>query len=399
VGLLSWPASAISQTQDITCDSGNGEYSTQFFGVTISVAPVHRGGFAERTCGATLSWNDQEMSVESDAAQVGIDVLGSDLGFGHPVVSFQIDRSVNGTARMYRIYSLTKPPRLLYTLAGGHSYSAADTDLDDRIEIWTDDAAGVDGFEGVPLKDLDLVPTVVFRFEKGRLTDASSEFRSQYDMQISSLRAQLDPRDLADFKNSDGVLSMNMNRALDQFHRLIRTKIKVLEIVWLYLYSGRDQKAWSALADMWPSSDQERIRLAIIKAHNDGILRNVAGVSHRERFKYHAEIYDVVSDSGVVGGAMSLAGGTREENPKPPVIQPRSILLRRLPLQPGEEFSRADEVVELVVDAAGKVRSAKIMHGEDKKLIEATAGWQFIPAFRDGAPVACRFRLKVWNLQ
>jgi hypothetical protein len=51
--------------------------------------------------------------------------------------------------------------------------------------------------------------------------------------------------------------------------------------------------------------------------------------------------------------------------------------------------------LELVVDVAGKVHSAKVINGVDKPLIEATAGWQFIPAFRDGRPIACRFRLSL----
>jgi hypothetical protein len=32
-------------------------------------------------------------------------------------------------------------------------------------------------------------------------------------------------------------------------------------------------------------------------------------------------------------------------------------------------------------------------------LAEAALGWHFIPAFRDGRPVACRFRLRVWPLE
>jgi hypothetical protein len=55
--------------------------------------------------------------------------------------------------------------------------------------------------------------------------------------------------------------------------------------------------------------------------------------------------------------------------------------------------------VELVVDAAGKVRSAKVIKATDVPLIQATAVWHFIPAFRDGTPVACRIRLSIWALK
>ena len=73
-----------------------------------------------------------------------------DLGFGKPVVALQIDRSGAGFNRTYQIYSLTKPPQLLYTLEGSTSYRAADIDLDGHVEIWADDAAAVDGFEHLP---------------------------------------------------------------------------------------------------------------------------------------------------------------------------------------------------------------------------------------------------------
>jgi hypothetical protein len=93
------------------------------------------------------------------------------------------------------------------------------------------------------------------------------------------------------------------------------------------------------------------------------------------------------------------AGGAPDTNVDLAVTQPKSILLRRPPPEAGESLSRDNETIELLVDAAGKVRSAKIVNGVDKKFIEAAENWHFIPAFRDEQPVACRFRLKVWNLQ
>jgi hypothetical protein len=401
-GLLLWPAFvAQGQPQDATCENGNGEYSARFAsGVTISVGAIRKGAFAERACLAKLIWNAQELPVVSDAAEVGIDVLGADLGFGKLVVAFQIDKTGRGSERVYQIFSLTKPPRLLHTISGGDSYAASDDDLDNRVEIWTDDAAGVDGFERLPRENLDLVPTVVLRFEKSHLVDVSSEFQSHYDVQISSIRAHLDPGDLAAFKRSDGVLSLSMSRSGEELHRLIRTKIAVLEIVWSYLYSGRETEAWSALEDMWPSSDLGRIRVAISNARQHGILQGVNRAAPGSSHKHHAEIYDAIGSSGDVhASTMNPFGGAPNTNYEPPVIQPKSILLRHPPPDAGESLSREDEIVELVVDAAGKVRSAKIVNGADKKLVEAASGWHFIPAFREGRPVACRFRLKVWNLQ
>jgi hypothetical protein len=277
-GIPFWPTAVHSQgsAEDITCENGSGEYSTRFVtGTTVSVGPMRNGTFAERACAATLEWNGPEVSVASDAGQVGIDVLGADLGFGKPVVAFQIDQSGAGSNRTYQIYSLEKPPHLLYTITGGDSYRAADTDLDGRIEIWTDDAAAVDGFERVPAADFDFAPTVVFRFEKGHLVDVGSEFLSYYDAEIAKVRSQVSERDLAEFKQSDGSLSATTLRPGEELHRLIRTKIGVLEIVWAYLYSAREREAWSALEEMWPSADLERIRAAISTVHQRGILHNL----------------------------------------------------------------------------------------------------------------------------
>ena len=40
---------------------------------------------------------------------------------------------------------------------------------------------------------------------------------------------------------------------------------------------GREREAWSALADMWPSRDLERIRMAIVKMRDLGIHAQVDG--------------------------------------------------------------------------------------------------------------------------
>ena len=168
-GIPAWPIAvhAQSRAQDLTCQNGSGEYSARFStGTTVIVGPIRNGSFAERACSARLEWNNQSISVASDAGQVGINVLGADLGFGKPVAAFQIDKSGAGVNRTYRIYSLPKPPHLLYTLTGGDSYSAADTDLDGRIEVWTDDAAAVNSFERLPGTAFDFAPTVVLRIEK-----------------------------------------------------------------------------------------------------------------------------------------------------------------------------------------------------------------------------------------
>jgi hypothetical protein len=391
-GILFWPMVVHPQSlaQDITCQDGSGEYSTRFStGVSVMVGPMRKGSFAQRACAAKLVWNGQEISVASDAGQVGIDVLGADLGFGKPVVAFQIDDSGAGSNRTYQIYSLARHPQLLYTIKGANSYRAADTDLDGHVEIWTDDAVAVDGFEGVPGAHFDFPPTVVLRFEKGRPVDVGSEFRSYYDAQIAKLRSEVSEPDLAEFKQSDGDLSAITLKSGGDLHRVARTKISVLETVWAYLYSGREQEAWSALNEMWPALDLERIRTSVSNVHQSGILHNMDRSRGWSSRKGDGKVYDATGTSIVISTYNPNGGAPDSSQAESPIVQPKSILLRRPP--PSLDENPANETIQLVVDAAGKVHSAKILNGVDEPLVQASAGWQFIPAFRDGRPVACRF--------
>jgi hypothetical protein len=49
--------------------------------------------------------------------------------------------------------------------------------------------------------------------------------------------------------------------------------------------------------------------------------------------------------------------------------------------------------LDLVIDSAGKVRSAKPVGAPDPELIKSTAGWKFIPAYKLDKPVASHFRI------
>jgi hypothetical protein len=90
--------------------------------------------------------------VASEVAEVDVDMFGVDLEDNEAVASFQIKRSLMQCCMTYRIYSLQDPPRLLRTITGGQFFSAVDTNLDGHVEIWTDDASAVEGFEGLRLK-------------------------------------------------------------------------------------------------------------------------------------------------------------------------------------------------------------------------------------------------------
>jgi hypothetical protein len=126
--------------------------------------------------------------------------------------------------------------------------------------------------------ELDFALPMVLRFERGRLLDVTSEFSTDVDKQIETLRSQFRPQDWTDFKGSDGALQSG-NSLSAQAGRLREVKVKVLEIVWSYLYSGRQQEAWQTLAELWPASDLDRIREVLLKARANGMRAQLDGIS------------------------------------------------------------------------------------------------------------------------
>lgn len=383
----------------------------------MTVRATKVGGFSTHSCEATLGWGKSVIQVAQNSWEIDIDALGADLGLGTPVVAFQIKSSARDQLMTYKVYSLKKPPRLLRTITGGDWFSAADINLEGRTEVWTNDAGMVDDFENIPLSSWDFSPTVVLRFEKQKLIDVSSEYQPFYDRQIAQLKSQLDEHSLTAFKNSDGRLSSVPVASMERLHMLLRTKIKVLEIVFAYLYSGREEEAWRSLATMWPAADVNRIRGSILDAQVRGIRREVDGVSNRNStllWKHHPQIYNMDTENrGIVDlysqqetalapESPSPGPGLGERTPFSVDVGPKPIYLGT-PVSPSENQPRltSEIYLNLLVDEAGKVRSARLANKSDEgpigdMLIRATAGWKFIPAFKDGRAVPCRMRFSVW---
>lgn len=375
-----------AQNDDVVCREGSGSFAGKIRGgINVRVSAAKNGGLSTRRCEAIIEWGDRSTMVASGVWEADLDAFGIDLGIGQPVAAFQVKESEAGCCANYLIYSLERPPRLLRTITGGSSYQASDVDLDDRVEIWTDDAAAVDGLDNLAFGELDSPPVVVLRFERNKLLDVGAEFHTQFDQVIARLKGHLDSQGLKDFKESNGRLQASASSSVDHMHNLRKAKIWILEIVWSYLYSGRESEAWNALADMWPAADLQRIHAAIVKARDNGIHSQIDGVSSAPtaRRKKRAAIFDVT-------GVEERASG---------VTPPQPILLRRPPpAAPDQATPVAEMFVDLVVDAAGKVRSvepAGSATSVDADLLDAARAWKFIPASNNGRAVASRTRLAV----
>jgi len=371
----------------VLCRGGDGTFDATFRNkITVHVGAARESGavtLAKRACAAKLRWENQELVVESNAAQIDLDAFGIDLGDGIPVAAFQIRKFEDDCCMEYRIFAIDKNPRLLRTISGGKYFSASDVDLDGRVEIWTDDAAAISGFESLALGELDAPPRIVFRFAHGQLIDVSAEFQPYYDRAIAALRDRLPAGDLQEFKNSDGQLKESLTpNSAERLHRLRQTKIRTLEIVWDYLYSGREADAHLHLSELWPSADVDRIWTAIMNARAAGIHSQANATSTGPSGKKKkTPIFDAVRRNA---GLDSV---------------PTGILLE-FQTVPEQQLSLPAELrLDLIIDAAGKVRSASPQSGVSPTAVAVTSTWKFIPAFKDGRPVACHSRMSVWPKQ
>ncbi len=397
---LSCMSASICQAQnhDVVCRGGVGYFEADSpTGVKVHVGASRIGELEARVCEAALSWGDQNLVISDAASEVDIDAFGVDMGLGTPVAAVQIRKSKTDCCMEYRIYSLREPPALLRKITGGEYFSAADTDLDGRVEIWTDDAGAVDGFENFKLKDVDFAPPVVLRFEHGKLLDASSEFRSYFDQKIADLRAKLDPQALRDFKSSDGKLDKIPGVPGDRLLRLRSVKLKVLEIAWSYLYSGREQEGLHSLAEMWPEGDLERIRAALLNAHAHGIRSQLDGVSTPvpRGHETHVKIFDGTTIVSATPGLTPKGAKTQVE-----IVSPKAILMERPAPETvfEQELADSETLLKLVIDSAGKVRSVEVVgdaRRADDGLLRSTSSWKFIPGYNSGDPVASQIILGV----
>jgi len=378
------PKLCVAQVHDVLCNAGNSSFEASFrTGVTVSIAAQKDSGFSIRSCHGTLSWRKQQLAVANDVAQLDLDMFGVELDPGWPVAAFTIAKSNDDCCMTYQIYSLNQPPQLLHTITGGGFFEAADTDLDGRVEIWTDDSAAVKGFEGLTPGEIEFVPTYVLRLDHNRLLDASSEFQTFFDDVIKNVRSRVNPELLSDFKASDGRLQASPDATAQELVRLRKlraVKIQALEVVWAYLYSGREKEAWQSLSEMWPLGDVERIRGEILKARTRGIHAQLDGTSKAKLIKHFKPIYNLSE-----------------------VTPAKAILMRVYPPEGQTGPVGHKEVhIELVIDSAGKVRSVKPA-GETKLLEQyvqiSASRWKFIPASKNDRSVASRVHTSISPLQ
>ncbi len=180
---------------------------------------------------------------------------GEDLfGDGHPSLVLEGYSGGAHCCYTYVIASLGERPVIFPPIENETPFFFFKDPVSKQFRIMTSDGA-FDYFDGM-CHACAPFPRVVLQADRAGLHDVSPQFVDQYDSEIALARAKIANGDIARFLISD----------------FEDAKAVVLEIVFSYLYSGREAQAWQALDEMWPGADRERIKRLIVQTRTKGIL-------------------------------------------------------------------------------------------------------------------------------
>ena len=255
-GQAEWPKPNWEKVEKVGCRKSAEAVSSTVGKYHVHLVPVSDPTAKDHTCRAYLvdgSGNqtfllaDWEISIYQGT---GEDVFGDGNG------SLIIEGFSGGShcCYTYRIVSLTEPAVILPAIENEAPFFFFKDPASGQFRIMTSDGA-FDSFEGL-CHECTPFPRVVLQVSEEGLRDVSSQFVEQYDSEIALARAKIAEGDIGKFLVADFQDARKV----------------VLEIVFSYLYSGREAQAWQALDEMWPAGDRRRIRKLIVETRSKGIL-------------------------------------------------------------------------------------------------------------------------------
>jgi hypothetical protein len=228
------------------------------------VPPHGKDRFEFRCLGTIMPPQGVRKTIAKDWTMAVDPISGSDVsGGGKPDVVFEGHTSGARCCYEYWVASLTRAPRLIKKRRSPLQ-AKFETTADGTVEIRIPDAAFQ--FFMLPFEDA-VTPMVIFRLEGDKIVDVGSQHQQEYDEQISKARGEIKPGELENFRQS----RYNDKLFTDQMPAVKA----VLSIVLDYLYSGREQQAWQTLQEMWPASDQARVKATILERRERGIVNQL----------------------------------------------------------------------------------------------------------------------------
>jgi hypothetical protein len=257
-----WPKPNWEKAEGLDCRQSNnsiskmvGKYEVRLTaqsGADASPAPC-RAYIVDHSGRQTLLLEDWGISIHQGT---GWDLFGD----GNPGLILEGYSGGAHCCYTYRIASLGNPPVILSPTKNEAPFYIFKDPVSRQYRIMTSDGA-FDYFDGL-CHACAPMPRVVLAADTSGLHDVGAQFTEQYDSEIAAARAKI----------GEG----NMNKFLAADFK--DAKPAVLEIVYSYLYSGRDSDAWQALDDMWPAGDRDRIKALILKTRAAGILQEIQKV-------------------------------------------------------------------------------------------------------------------------
>ena len=267
VMLLTLPSVRAQELPLLACPaSKTGQQTGKYAGYSVRLArSSKRGERCQALVTESTSKTSHAKTVAKDWALSINRLSGTDInGDGKPELIVQGYSGGAHCCYTYRIISLSSGLPLIREIHDQAPVLFVKRD-DGSTEIHAGD--GVFDYFLLPHAD-SVIPQIFLRLNGDKFVDTSGEHVAEYDKQIEKARSELGAADLDKLRKS----TYNQNMLIDQ----LPTVKKVLTIVLNYLYSGRDEQAWQALADMWPPADVERVKKLIIERRSRGLLSQVA---------------------------------------------------------------------------------------------------------------------------
>lgn len=196
---------------------------------------------------------DRDVSVYEGT---GEDIFGK----GNPALILEGFSGGAHCCYTYQLVDLGEKPVVLSVIENAAPFFFFKDPAGKQFRIMASDGAFSD-FDGMCF-DCAPFPRVVLRADDAGLHDVSADFVEQYDSEIALARARIGKGKIRKFEAAD------FNDA----------KGTVLEIVYSYLYSGREEQAWQTLDEMWPPNDRERIKKLIVETRAKGLLSELGKV-------------------------------------------------------------------------------------------------------------------------
>ena len=216
-------------------------------------------------CRAVLTSTSGKKTITQDWALTLDPISGSDLnGDGKPEIV--LDGYTGGLhcCYTYLVVGLGHKPEVVRAFRNQFPMTF-EKQADGAALIHAPD--GVFDYFLVPHSDA-VIPQLILKMEGNKLVDVSARFAELYDQQIDQARSQLVPAELEKFRQSNYRDRLFMDQ--------VPTVRKVLTIVLNYLYSGREEKAWDTLNELWPASDALRAKSLILERRGRGLFAEVA---------------------------------------------------------------------------------------------------------------------------